>query len=52
MVEAPVKAAAGRATVVKLQTKVRDAWKAYASDAAAAFTIGWIADGLLCSQRT
>ena len=27
-------------------TEERDAWKAYASDAAAAFTIGWIADGL------
>jgi len=26
--------------------KERDAWKAYASDASAAFTIGWIADGL------
>ena len=38
-------AAAGQATVFKLQTRVRDAWKAYASDAAAAFTIGWIADG-------
>lgn len=24
----------------------RDAWKVYASDAAAAFTVGWIADGL------
>jgi nucleoside phosphorylase len=27
-------------------TEERDAWKAYASDVAAAFTIGWIADGL------
>jgi nucleoside phosphorylase len=27
-------------------TEERDAWKAYASDLAAAFTIGWIADGL------
>jgi HEAT repeat protein/nucleoside phosphorylase len=27
-------------------TEERDAWKAYASDAAAAFTIGWIVDGL------
>jgi HEAT repeat protein/nucleoside phosphorylase len=27
-------------------TKERDAWKAYSSDAAAAFTVGWIADGL------
>ena len=26
--------------------KERDVWKIYASDAAAAFTIGWIADGL------
>ncbi|WP_461458657.1 hypothetical protein [Methanothrix sp.] len=26
--------------------KERDAWKAYASDAAAAFVMGWIADGL------
>ena len=26
--------------------KERDAWKAYASDAAAAFGMGWIADGL------
>ena len=26
--------------------KERDAWKAYASDVAAAFTVGWIADGL------
>ena len=27
-------------------TEERDDWKAYASDASAAFTIGWIADGL------
>ena len=27
-------------------TEERDAWKVYASDVAAAFTIGWIADGL------
>ena len=27
-------------------TKERDAWKAYASDAAAAFVVGWIAEGL------
>jgi nucleoside phosphorylase len=27
-------------------TEVRDAWKAYASDTAAAFTMEWIADGL------
>jgi HEAT repeat protein/nucleoside phosphorylase len=27
-------------------TEERDAWKTYASDVAAAFTIGWIADGL------
>ena len=27
-------------------TKERDSWKAYASDVAAAFTVGWIADGL------
>ena len=27
-------------------TEERDAWKAYASDAAATFTIEWIADGL------
>jgi nucleoside phosphorylase len=27
-------------------TKERDAWKIYASNTAAAFTIGWIADGL------
>ncbi|TFH50357.1 MAG: hypothetical protein E4G89_03515, partial [Methanothrix sp.] len=27
-------------------TKERDAWKAYASDTAAAFTVGWIAEGL------
>ncbi|MDD2754917.1 MAG: HEAT repeat domain-containing protein [Methanothrix sp.] len=27
-------------------TRERDAWKEYASDAAAAFTVGWIADGL------
>ena len=27
-------------------TKERDAWKTYASDVAAAFIIGWIADGL------
>jgi len=27
-------------------TKERDAWKAYASDAAAAFIVGWISDGL------
>jgi hypothetical protein len=46
MVGATLQAAAGQATAVKLQTKERDTWKAYASDAAAAFTIGWIADGL------
>lgn len=27
-------------------TEERDAWKAYASDAAAAFVMGWIGDGL------
>ena len=27
-------------------TEERDAWKVYASDVAAAFTVGWIADGL------
>jgi hypothetical protein len=43
---ASLQAATGRATVVELQTEVRDAWKAYASDAAAALTIGLIACGL------
>jgi hypothetical protein len=54
---APLKAAAGRATTFKLQNKeskcwamsfsmVRDAWKANASNAVAAFKIRWIADGL------
>jgi len=27
-------------------TEERDDWKPYASDVAAAFTIGWISDGL------